>query len=47
MGKKIYPLIQEAVLDVDFSYERPIAENWLIINGCTDENLPYNLKIKK
>ena len=47
MGKKIYPLIQEGVLDVDFSYELPIAENWLIINGFTDENLPYNLKIKK
>ena len=44
MGKKIYPLIQEGVLDVDFAYEIPIAENWLITNGFTEEKLPYKLK---
>ena len=44
MGKKIYPLIQEGVLDVDFAYELPIAENWLKINGFTEEKLPYKLK---
>ncbi len=44
MGKKIYPLIQEGVLDVDYAYELPLAENWLITNGFTEENLPYKLK---
>ena len=44
MGKKIYPLIQEGVLDVDFAYELPIAENWLKTNGFTEEKLPYKLK---
>ena len=44
MGKKIYPLIQEGVLDVDYAYELPIAENWLKTNGFTEEKLPYKLK---
>ena len=44
MGKKIYPLIQEGVLDVDFAYELPIVENWLKTNGFTEEKLPYKLK---
>ncbi len=44
MGKKIYPLIQEGVLDVDYAYELPLAENWLITNGFTEEKLPYKLK---
>ena len=47
MGKKIYPLIQEGVLDVDYPYELPLAENWLKTNGFTEEKLPYKLKIKK
>jgi len=46
MGKKIYPLTQEGVLDVDYPYELPIAENWLRTNGFTEEKLPYKLKIK-
>jgi CMP-N-acetylneuraminic acid synthetase len=44
MGKKIYPLTQEGVLDVDYPYELPIAENWLKTNGFTEEQLPYKLK---
>ena len=49
MGKKIYPLTQEGVLDVDYPYELPIAEYWLKTNGFTEEQLPYKLKklIKK
>ena len=47
MGKKIYPLIQDGVLDVDFAYELPIAENWLKTNGFTEEKLPYKIKIVK
>ncbi len=44
MGKKIYPLTQDGVLDVDYPYELPIAENWLKTNGFTEDQLPYKLK---
>ena len=47
MGKKIYPLVQEGVLDVDLPYELPIAENWLKEKGFTEEKLPYKIKIVK
>ena len=47
MGRKIYPLIQEGVLDVDLPYELPLAENWLKTNNFTKDTLPYKLKIKK
>ena len=47
MGKKIYPLIQEGVLDVDLPYELPLVENWLKTNNFTKDTLPYKLKIKK
>ena len=47
MGKKIYPLVQEGVLDVDLPYELPIAENWLKTNNFTQDKLPYKLKVKK
>ena len=47
MGKKIYPLVQEGVLDVDLPYELPIAENWLKTNNFTKDKLPYKLKVKK
>ena len=29
MGKKIYPITQNGVLDVDYEYEIKIAEDWL------------------
>ena len=41
MGKKIYPLTQNGVLDVDYDYEIKIAENWLKNNGFTEDILPY------
>ena len=44
MGKKIYPLIQKGVLDVDYEYELLNAEYWLLKNGFTNKNLPYKLK---
>ena len=47
MGKKIYPLVQEGVLDVDLPYELPIAENWLKTNNFAKDKLPYKLKVKK
>lgn len=47
MGKKIFPLTQKGVLDVDYDYELSIAENWLKTNGFTEKELPYKLKNKK
>ncbi len=44
MGKKIYPLTQNGVLDVDYDYEIKIAENWLKSNGFTNNSLPYKRK---
>ena len=29
MGTKIYPLVQDGVLDVDIEQEMPLAEFWL------------------
>ena len=43
MGKKIYPLTQNGVLDVDYDYEIKIAENWLKNNGFTEDILLINL----
>lgn len=43
MGKKIYPLTQNGVLDIDYDYEIKIAENWLKTNGFSENNLPYEL----
>ena len=44
MGKKIYPLTQNGVLDVDYEYEIKIAENWLKSSGFTHDSLPYKVK---
>ena len=41
MGKKIYPLLQSGGLDIDYSYELPIAESWLKEKGFTAKKLPY------
>ena len=38
MGKKIFPLIQQGGLDIDYEYELPIAEGWLKKNGFTEKN---------
>jgi len=46
MGNKIYPLVQEGVLDVDVEQEMPLAEFWLKKNGFTDTTLPYKIKNK-
>ena len=43
MGKKIYPILQNGVLDVDYEYELKIAENWLLSNKFTKKKLPYKL----
>ena len=44
MGQKIYPLVQEGVLDVDIEQEMPLAEFWLKKNGFSETSLPYKLK---
>ena len=43
MGQKIYPLVQEGVLDVDVEQEMPLAEFWLRKNGFTETTLPYKI----
>tara|TARA_Y100000022_G_C13252365_1_gene377864 strand:- start:1900 stop:2655 length:756 start_codon:yes stop_codon:yes gene_type:complete len=44
MGHKIYPLVQEGVLDVDIEQEMPLAEFWLRKNGFSETVLPYKIK---
>ena len=44
MGQKIYPLVQEGVLDVDIEQEMPLAEFWLKKNGFSETKIPYKLK---
>jgi CMP-N-acetylneuraminic acid synthetase len=44
MGQKIYPLVQEGVLDVDVEQEMPLAEFWLKKNGFSETTLPYKIK---
>ena len=41
MGHKIFPLIQQGGLDIDYKYEIPIAEGWLKENGFTEKKFPY------
>ena len=41
MGTKIYPLVQDGVLDVDIEQEMPLAEFWLRKNGFTETTSPY------
>ena len=43
MGKKIFPITQNAVLDVDYEYELKIAADWLKSNGFTKKKLPYKI----
>jgi len=43
MGKKIFPLAQNGVLDVDYEYEIKIAEDWLKSNGFTKKKLAYKI----
>jgi len=42
MGRKIYPLKQEGGLDIDFSWQIPLAEYWLTKNGFDEEKTPYD-----
>lgn len=44
MGQKIYPLVQEGVLDVDIEQEMPLAEFWLKKNGFSETRIPYKIK---
>ena len=44
MGRKIFPLVQEGGLDVDYAYEIPLVENWLKEKGFTDRKTPYEKK---
>jgi CMP-N-acetylneuraminic acid synthetase len=41
MGNKIYPLKQKGGLDIDYSYEIPLAEHWLKEKGFAEQKIPY------
>ena len=41
MGKKIYPLYQEAGGDVDYEWQIPQTEYWLRKHGFTGTITPY------
>lgn len=41
MGRKIYPLIQEGGLDIDFPWQLSLAEQWLRKNGFDENKTPY------
>jgi hypothetical protein len=41
MGKKIYPIIQRAGCDIDYSWQVPGVEFWLRENGFTEDRTPY------
>jgi len=41
MGQKIYPLKQWGGCDVDFEWQIPGVEYWLIKNGFTENRTPY------
>lgn len=41
MGKKSYPIMNWAGLDVDFSWQVPQVEAWLKESGFTKDTLPY------
>jgi len=46
MGRKIYPIRQEGGLDVDFTWQIPLAEYWLRKHGFDDEKTPYKQEIR-
>ena len=41
-GNKVYPLRNEAGLDIDFDWEVPQAEYWLRKHGFSEKETPYN-----
>jgi D-3-phosphoglycerate dehydrogenase len=47
-GKKIFPVFQEeGIADIDYTWQVPIVERWLIKNGFSDKLTPYRKKIQK
>lgn len=42
MGKNIYPIINEAGLDIDYEWQWGQIEWWMKNNGFTEEKTPYN-----
>lgn len=41
MGRKIAPIKQWGGLDVDYRWQIPIVEYWLIKHGFTEDKIPY------
>ena len=42
MGQKIYPLKQTGGCDIDYGWQFPGVEHWLIENGFTENSTPYD-----
>jgi len=41
MGNKIIPIPNEGGLDIDEKWQLPLVEGWLLKNGFTEKELPY------
>ena len=41
MGKKSYALKNDYGFDIDYEWQIPVAEHWLITHGFTDEIIPW------
>ena len=42
MGQKIYPIKQRAGCDIDYAWQVPGVEFWLMENGFTENSTPYD-----
>lgn len=43
MGQEIYPLKQWGGCDIDFEWQVPMAEYWLIKHGFSEDKTPYDM----
>ena len=47
LGENIYPVIQTSgIWDIDYPWQIPQIEHWLLANGFTESRLPYKKKMK-
>jgi len=44
MGKKSYGLISDYGFDIDFEWQIPVIEHWLVKHGFTKKSTPYDKK---
>jgi D-3-phosphoglycerate dehydrogenase / 2-oxoglutarate reductase len=47
-GDNVFPIFQEeGIADIDYTWQVPVAERWLIKNGFSDKLTPYKKKTQK